>query len=158
MRLDEARAMIGGYARTMLATQPFPQPPFSGDCGLDLVTTEDVTLKIGETANIPCGVSVALPSGTFGWITGRSSTWTRHGLLVIPGIIDEGWRGELFTLVFRPAATNGTRSGWRPVRVPAGSRLAQLIVLPNLLPQVEVVITEDLPPSERGSSGFGSSG
>jgi dUTP pyrophosphatase len=76
--------------------------------------------------------------------------------MVIPGVIDEGWRGELFTMAYRPP-------GVRPVRttdgyIPAGTRLAQLIVLPNLMRQVQLVQVDTLPESERGRRGFGSSG
>lgn len=137
---------------------PFTTMAYEGDCGRDLATTEEVTIRPGETADIPCGVAVALPSYTFGWITGRSSTWKKWGLQVMGGIIDEGWRGELFTLVYRPIIFPETRD--TDLVIPVGTRLAQLIVLPNLAPQIPLyrVRPDDLPPSDRGTNGFGSTG
>jgi dUTP pyrophosphatase len=139
--------------------EPFRQSGYPGDCGLDLEITEDIRLLPGESANVPCGVAVALPPGTFGWICGRSSTWTRWGLWVMPGIIDEGWRGELRTLVYRPWGP-ALDDDYAPVTIPEGTRLAQLIVLPNLMDKVRVIrpAGDRLPESERGESGFGSTG
>lgn len=137
----------------MFATESFMERPYQGDCGLDLVTVEQTEIEPGGTANIGCGVAVALPPGTFGWIVSRSSTWTRYGLMVIPGIIDEGWRGPLRTLVHRPM-NHSTDT----IVVPAGTRLAQLLVLPNLVRGLAVEVVDELPPGERGERGFGSSG
>jgi dUTP pyrophosphatase len=151
LRQDELLA-----ARTQDDGLPvFPPVPFPGDCGLDLATTRDVRLLPGESQDLPCGVAVALPPGTFGWVTGRSSTWSKWGLWTMPGIIDEGWRGELRALVHRP--WDGSY-GNQVLRIPAGTRIAQLIVLPNLLGQVQIQQVGTLPPSERGTRGFGSSG
>ena len=136
-------------------SQRIQLPPYATDCGLDLVTAATTVIHEGQTVDIPCGVRVALPGRTFGWITPRSSTWKKWGLMVIPGVIDEGWRGELFTLVYRPPQP---RNGDWTVAVPKGTRLAQLIVLPNLLAGLRVTQTDTLPDAERGLSGFGSSG
>jgi dUTPase len=144
----------------------FPAPAYLHDCGLDLALAEDVVIDVGGTVNAATGVAVALPPNTFGWITGRSSTWAKHGLIVMPGIIDETWRGELRVLMYRPRrdtprtfdSNNGTPAR---LHLPAGTRVAQLIVLPNLLEQVEVVTLPkelNLPEGERGVRGFGSSG
>jgi dUTP pyrophosphatase len=145
----------------------FPPAPFPGDCGLDLATTKDLNIWPGQSKDVPCGVTVALPPGTFGWITGRSSAWSRLGLWVMPGIIDEGWRGELRAMVYRPdqsgvpEVAGGARVDGDCLHIPAGTRIAQMIVLPNMLGQIrieQVDKVEDLPYSERGTSGFGSSG
>ena len=163
--------MLAARLGPVQAVPPFMARYYEGDCGLDLITSEAASVCPGGTADIPCGVAVALPPATFGWITGRSSTWTRWGLQVMGGIIDEGWRGELFTLVYKPILgciphESGTSEGCpgcfgnEPVTVPAGTRLAQLIILPNLASQVELyrVHPDDLPASDRGTSGFGSTG
>ena len=140
------------------AVPPFMARYYEGDCGLDLITSEAASVCPGGTADIPCGVAVALPPYTFGWITGRSSTWSKWKLQVVGGIIDEGWRGELFTMVHRPVIFPDDRDD--QLIVPAGTRLAQLIILPNLASQVELyrVHPDDLPASDRGTSGFGSTG
>ena len=137
----------------------FEPPAYPHDCGLDLALAEDVVIRRGATANVPTGVAVALPPDTFGWITGRSSTWARHGLIVMPGILDETWRGELRVLMFRPMTIDATQT--EDLHLPKGTRLAQLIVLPNLLEQVTVTTLPrelSLPEGERGEQGFGSSG
>lgn len=136
-------------------SQSLAAPPYPTDCGLDLVTATTVVVHEGQTVDIPCGIRIALPPGTFGWVTPRSSTWKKWGLMVIPGIIDEGWRGELFTLVYRPPLP---RNGEWTVAVPKGTRLAQLVVLPNLLSSIDVIQSDSLPDSDRGERGFGSSG
>jgi dUTP pyrophosphatase len=138
-------------------------PPYAGDCGLDLVTAKACTLHENQWQDIPCGVSVAMPPGTFGWICARSSTWTKWGIIVIPGVIDEGWRGELFTMAYRPGVAIRAGSDFpgyskHGTVLPAGTRLAQLIVLPNLMRQVKLIQVDTLPESERGRRGFGSSG
>lgn len=160
---DHERLRQGG---SLLATRlgedqhvpPFAARAYEGDCGLDLATTEEVVIRPGGTADIPCGVAIALPPYTFGWITSRSSTWTKWGLQVMGGIIDEGWRGELFTLVYRPVVFPEKRD--HELVVPVGTRLAQIIILPNLAAQVQMyrVRPEDLPGSDRGTNGFGSTG
>ena len=132
----------------------FDYPAYRNDCGLDLALAEDTEIPDGGTVNAPTGVAVALPPGTFGWIVARSSTWTRHGLLVLPGIIDEGWRGELRVLLHRPVI-NQFRP---PLELKAGTRLGQLLVLPNLVPGLRYAEADELPPGERGEQGFGSSG
>lgn len=131
-------------------------PPYPSDCGLDLVTSEDAVVRRSSWANIPCGVAVALPTNTFGYIVARSSTWLRYGIIVIPGVIDEGWRGQLFTMAYRPALAF-SHYDYNPI-IPKGTRLSQLLVLPNLVKSVRVTPVDELPPSDRGERGFGSSG
>lgn len=134
---------------------PVPgRPAYSGDCGLDLALLEDVVIAPGGTVNARTGIAVAVPRGTFGWVTGRSSTWATHRLQVMGGIIDEGWRGELMIMLHRPRLARDTQDK----KIEAGTRLAQLIVLPNLLSCLVVREVEELPPGERGTRGFGSSG
>lgn len=132
------------------------RPPYDGDCGLDLAITQEAIIHPGEMANMPCGVRVALPLSTFGWICGRSSTWNSWGLQVMPGIIDEGWRGELRVMIYRPLVYPDTRP--QALVVPIGTRLAQLIVLPNLLGRIKVERVDELVPGAREEKGFGSSG
>lgn len=140
------------------AVPPFQVAAYEGDCGLDLAITGEAVIEPGNIANLACGVAVALPPGTFGWITGRSSTWSKWGLQVMPGIIDEGWRGELYAMVYRPVLYPAV--GDHRLVVPAGTRLAQVIILPNLMAQTRLyrVMPDDLPGSDRGTQGFGSTG
>lgn len=125
-----------------------PQKAYPGDAGADLHGVEEMVIPPGKSVNIPTGVSVALPPYSWGLITARSSTWSLMGLMVIPGVIDEGYRGELFVVVYNP--------GSKPKTVLKMQRLAQLIVLPRY--RADFAQVSKLPPADRGGSGFGSTG
>lgn len=123
---------------------------YPGDAGIDLAINEDVVLAVGEYKFIPTGVRVAIPEGYFGWITGRSSTWSKYRCLVPPGtgIIDSGYRGELMI---------GLRNeGDTGIKFEKGMRLAQMILLPTWSGQI--VQVDELPEADRGENGYGSSG
>jgi len=79
------------------------------------------------------------------------------------GIIDEGWRGELRAMLYRPIQTLQPQSCPMPdvLHLPAGTRVAQLIMMTNVLPTVRMIQVPDgieLPDGSRGTNGFGSSG
>ena len=128
-----------------------PQRAHPGDAGLDLASTIDVEVPAGERAMVPTGVAVAIPPGHAGLVLPRSGLASRHGLTLAnaPGLIDAGYRGEITC-----AVVNLNRSV--PVRIVRGDRIAQLVIV--AVPDVEPVWTDELPGSERGSGGFGSSG
>jgi dUTP pyrophosphatase len=125
-----------------------------GDAGVDLRASADILLNAGEQAFIPSGVRIRLPAGTFGWIVARSSTFGNHGLLVLPGVIDEEYQGELGI-----SCVNLTKY---PHRVHQGERIGQLLLLSNLWKGFELQrVDEDSVfhgPSSRGRNGFGSTG
>jgi dUTP pyrophosphatase len=127
-----------------------PVRKYDGDAGWDLIVSEGATIEPGEQVDVPCGVAVAIPEWAFGRITGRSSTLRKRGLLVNEGIIDSGFRGELFILV-----RNMTD---KPVDVEAGERLGQLIIHANESRGMLPVKVSGLVPSDRGLAGFGSTG
>lgn len=121
------------------------------DAGVDLYCSETLTIEPHGFVDVPTGVYTRLPNMTWGLLTGRSSTLRRHGLMVVQGVIDQDYRGELFAGVqnMRP----------HPVVVERGSRLAQLIVvpLPGYLDPVEIP-RSGLGETARGEGGFGSTG
>lgn len=125
-----------------------------GDAGVDLRASEDTLINPGEHTFVPSGVKIRLPSATFGWIVARSSTFGNHGLLVLPGVIDEQYQGELGI-----SCVNLTSL---PHRVRKGERLGQLLLLSNFWRGHELKRVDEenvFPnPSSRGSNGFGSSG
>lgn len=125
-----------------------PSRAYADDAGLDLTAVEDTTVYAGARAMLSTKVAGAPPVGTWGLILGRSSTWSKHGLMVIPVVVDGGWRGELFVSVYNP--------GPHVARIEAGQRVAQIVVLPIWQGQVQQV--HALPAHERGLNGFGSSG
>jgi dUTP pyrophosphatase len=127
-----------------------PGRAYSGDAGLDLSSCERVELAPGERALVDTGLAVAIPEGYAGFVQPRSGLAARHGLSVVnsPGLVDSGYRGELRVVLLNTDSNE-------PFVVEPGMRIAQLVVLP--VPEVEVVEVDELPASERGVRGFGSS-
>ena len=127
-----------------------PKQAYSGDAGLDLSACERVVIEPGEREAVGTGMAVAIPQGHAGLVTPRSGLAARHGLTIVntPGLIDSGYRGEL-----RVVLLNTDRR--EPFTVEPGMRIAQLVVVP--VPAVELVELDELPASERGVRGFGSS-
>ncbi len=127
-----------------------PRRAYDGDAGLDLASCERVVLGPGERATVGTGLAVAIPDGHAGFVQPRSGLAARHGIGVVnsPGLIDSGYRGELRVVLLNTDARES-------FTVEPGMRIAQLVVLE--LPQVELVEVPELPASERGARGFGSS-
>jgi dUTP pyrophosphatase len=126
-----------------------PQRAYDGDAGLDLAAAEHVTLAPGERAVVGTGLAVAIPEGYAGFVQPRSGLAARHGISVVnsPGLVDSGYRGELRVVLLNT-------DPHEPFTVEPGMRIAQLVVLP--VPEVTLVEVEELPGSERGIRGFGS--
>jgi dUTP pyrophosphatase len=127
-----------------------PERAYAGDAGLDLAACERAVLPPGERATIGTGLAVAIPEGHAGFVQPRSGLAARHGVTVLnsPGLIDAGYRGELRVVLLNTDASEA-------FTVEPGMRVAQLVVLE--LPRVEPLEVEELPASERGVRGFGSS-
>ena len=127
-----------------------PERAYAGDAGFDLAACERAELGPGERAVVGTGLAVAIPEGYAGFVQPRSGLAAKHGISVVnaPGLIDSGYRGEV-----RVVLLNTDRS--EPFLVEPGMRIAQLVVLP--VPALELVETDELPESERGVRGFGSS-
>lgn len=125
-----------------------PSRAYADDAGVDLATSIEVMVPPRVIMDIPTGLAMATPTSCWAWVVGRSSALRRWGLAVHGGIIDPGYRGPLFI-----QAENKTDE---PIVVPAGTRLAQVILMASIV--VPVVQVDALPPAERGANGFGSSG
>jgi dUTP pyrophosphatase len=127
-----------------------PERAYAGDAGLDLATCEAVRLAPGERALVPTGLAVAIPEGYAGFVQPRSGLAARDGITVVnsPGLVDAGYRGEIQVVLL-----NTDRE--RTFTAQAGERIAQLVVL--AVPELTLREVADLPPSERGVRGFGSS-
>jgi len=127
-----------------------PARAYAGDAGLDLTTCERIELAPGERAVVPTGIAVAVPEGYAGFVQPRSGLAARHGITIVnaPGLIDSGYRGEI-----RIVLLNTDRS--ETFVAEPGERIAQLVVLP--VPGLELAEVDELPASERGARGFGSS-
>lgn len=127
-----------------------PERAYAGDAGLDLAACDRHELGPGERALVGTGLAVAIPEGYAGFVQPRSGLAARHGISVVnsPGLVDSGYRGELRVVLLNTDARE-------PFVVEPGMRIAQLVVMP--VPEVEPVVVEELPESERGVRGFGSS-
>jgi dUTP pyrophosphatase len=128
-----------------------PERAYEGDAGLDLSACERVELGPGERAVVGTGLAVAIPEGYAGFVQPRSGLADRHGISIVnsPGLIDSGYRGEIKVILINTDRTT-------PFIVEYGMRIAQLVVLP--IPELELVETDELPETERGVRGHGSSG
>jgi dUTP pyrophosphatase len=133
------------HAEAVLPARAYP-----GDAGLDLAACARVELAPGERAVVGTGLAVAIPEGHAGFVQPRSGLAARHGIAVVnsPGLIDAGYRGELKVVLLNTDRTE------RFVVEP-GMRIAQLVVVPVAL--TEPTEVAELPASERGEKGFGSS-
>jgi dUTP pyrophosphatase len=127
-----------------------PERAYAGDAGFDLAACERAELGPGERAVVGTGLAVAIPNGYAGFVQPRSGLAARHGISVVnaPGLIDSGYRGEV-----RVVLLNTDRA--EAFVIEPGMRIAQLVVLP--VPALELVEVDELPESERGVRGFGSS-
>ena len=127
-----------------------PGRAYSGDAGLDLSSCERVELAPGERALVPTGLAVAIPDGYAGFVQPRSGLAANHGISIVntPGLVDSGYRGELLINLVN-------MDKHEAFLVEPGMRIAQLVILP--IPELELVEVDELPESERGVRGFGSS-
>jgi dUTP pyrophosphatase len=128
-----------------------PERAYAGDAGLDLAACERHELAPGERAVVGTGLAVAIPEGHAGFVQPRSGLADRHGISIVnaPGLVDSGYRGELKVILL-----NTDRS--ERFVVEPGMRIAQLVVLE--VPELELAETNELPVTERGVRGHGSSG
>jgi len=128
-----------------------PERAYEGDAGLDLVSCDRVDIAPGERAVVGTGIAVAIPDGHAGFVLPRSGLAARHGIGIVnaPGLVDSGYRGEVRVVLVNhdPAET---------FTVEPGMRIAQLVLVP--VAEAEPVRVEELPETQRGTAGFGSSG
>jgi len=125
-----------------------PLQAYENDAGWDLHVLRETSIMPGRGWDVRTGIAVAIPTGHYGRIIGRSSAFRRRGVLVVEGVIDSGFRGELFSYAYNVSNDK--------VVLERGDSIAQLIISP--VPHVEWVQVEELYGSERGKQGFGSSG
>jgi dUTP pyrophosphatase len=130
---------------------PLPSYAKPGDAGADLSTRIDFTLQPGERALIPTGLSIALPDGYVALVHPRSGLAIKHGVSMVntPGTVDAGYRGELQVILINHDRTT-------PISFSKGDRIAQLVI--QKVERAEFIEVKELPGSDRGSGGFGSSG
>lgn len=128
-----------------------PHMAYNGDAGVDLRSVERIVLKPQKRAMVATGLAIALPEGYAGFILPRSGLAAKHGISIVnaPGLIDSNYRGELKVILLNTDPDNS-------FTIEIGDRIAQLIVMP--VPTINFEQVEELTESQRGESGFGSSG
>lgn len=132
------------------------------DAGLDLRTPIDITIP-GYTitvnngyitgadagsATIDTGVHIEIPYGHYGKIESKSGLNVKHGIVACGGTIDEGYTGSIVVKLYNMTG--------EPYEFKAGDKIAQLILMPYLAPDIEIV--NELGETDRGNQGFGSTG
>lgn len=122
-----------------------------GDAGADLRARYRTVLEPGQRALVDTGVALAIPHGYVGLVHPRSGLAAKHGLTVVnaPGTVDSGYRGEIKVCLLNTDRTE-------TYTVSRGERIAQLVIQRVETAQFDTV--SELPESERGTGGFGSSG
>jgi dUTP pyrophosphatase len=121
-----------------------------GDAGADLRSAESLSLQPGERKLVKTGISIALPSGYVGLVHPRSGLALKHGITVLnsPGTVDAGYRGEIMVTLINTSD--------EVFEIAIGDRIAQLLI--QEIVQAKFVVVSQLPGSDRGNSGFGSTG
>jgi dUTP pyrophosphatase len=137
--------------RRLAPSATLPRCSHDGDAGWDLHACEPAVLRPGERASVGTGIAIELPEGHAGLVLPRSGLAARHGITLVnaPGLIDAGYRGEIRVLLLNTDAATD-------FQVAPGDRIAQLVIVPFIAP--EVVEVGELAASQRAQRGFGSSG
>jgi dUTP pyrophosphatase len=125
-----------------------PEYASPGAAGADLRSSVALEIAPGARAAVPTGLSVEIPPGHVGLVWPRSGLAVRHGIDTLAGVIDSDYRGEVKVVL--------VNHGTEPVRIAPGDRIAQLLV--QRVERAAFARRADLPPTERGSGGFGSTG
>ncbi len=125
-----------------------PSRGSSSSAGLDIYCIEDLTILPRERVLARSGIAVAVPEGHYGRLAPRSGLAVKNGLDVLAGVIDADYRGEVGCLLYN--------TGDETIRLPAGTRICQLIIEKVITP--DAVWAEDLDETARAAGGFGSTG
>ena len=117
------------------------------DAGLDLYATVDCVIGVGNRHTFDTGVHVQIPEGFVGFIKSKSGLMVKHGMIT-DGTIDAHYTGPIKVCLFN--------NGLIEYPVHAGDKIAQLVIVPCVLPPLELV--DSLEETDRGDNGFGSTG
>lgn len=125
-----------------------PRYELPGDAGCDLFVLNDITIHSDEIVRINTGIAVEIPHGYVGLVFDKSGIAFKYGLTVLGGVIDSGYRGEIIVIVKNLTGQD--------VHLSSGDKIAQLLIQKIERPEIRVV--NELSDTERGVSGFGSTG
>jgi len=140
--------------KKLTSTATIPTKSRKTDAGYDLYSDEDIALYPEDTKLISTGIAFAIPDGYAGLIWDRSGLGTK-GVHRHAGVVDSSYRGEVKVALYnaRPGHVDFTENMYFISR---GDRIAQILF--QKVPHFDLVETEELDDTDRGSSGFGSSG
>jgi dUTP pyrophosphatase len=119
-----------------------------GDAGMDLFSLEEVKVGVGETAKIKTGISIEIPERYVGLFWDKSGLSINHGIKILGGVIDSGYRGEIIVGVINLSKENYTFE--------KGHKVTQMLIQPIEI--VDIVEAEELNQTPRGEDRFGSTG
>lgn len=124
-----------------------PVRAHSTDAGLDLFSPGNCSVYPDDSVTIDTGVHVEIPEGYAGFVKSRSGSMVHHGI-VTDGVVDCGYTGAICVKLFN--------HGYTEFRIVKGQKIAQLVLVKIITPELEVV--DELGETERGNAGFGSTG
>lgn len=136
------------YVKKLSDDAKVPNYSNTGDAGLDLATIESAVLKPGKRKLFKTGLSLSFPRSHVFLIKDRSGNAYKHGLTVLAGVVDSGYRGEVGVVLLN--------TGDEEYEVQKGDRIAQGLLMP--VGSANVVEVQRHSDSSRGEGGFGSSG
>lgn len=136
------------FVKLLDKTIPPPSYAHAGDAALDLRSSIDVTIPPRERRLVNTGISVAIPEGHAGLVWDRSGLAAKRGMHTLAGVIDSTYRGEICVVMMNLSDES--------FEIKKGDRIAQMLI--QRAEAAEVVEVDELPPSERGAGGFGSTG
>lgn len=125
-----------------------PSYAYATDAGMDLFSSEEITIPVGSTAVISTGIAMEIPEGYAGLIWDKSGLAVKYGLKTFGGVIDAGYRGEVKV---------GIRNfNTHEYVIKAGNKIAQMLI--QKIESPRIVVVEELSDTPRGDGGFGSTG
>ena len=145
-----SHAMFSFFAAKLHDDAVWPTRAKPGDAGMDLSSVETTVIPARGRALIDTGIAISLPSDCYGRVAPRSGLAVRCGIDVLAGVVDSSYRGSIRVLLFNNTDTS--------FAVNVGDRIAQLIIERIYNVDLIQVPYAELPSTERGSDGFGSTG
>lgn len=128
--------------------EDYPRFKMEGDAGFDLRAIERVHIPVGTTMHVDTGISIKIPRGYFGLIAHRSGFSSKNVFVFAGGIIDSNYTGNIIAVIHN--------IGGKAIIIEEGERFAQLVVIRQ--DHITLSIVDELPETNRGDKGFGSTG
>lgn len=138
--------MVKVKVKKLKSNAIIPKYAHDGDAALDLSSTEDYVVAPGKRVLVSTGIAMELPKGYWANIRGRSGLAFKKGISILGGVVEWTYRGEYGVVVLN--------TGDEDFVIKKGDRVAQVVIAPVAMAEVEVV--KELSESERGDGGFGS--